>query len=87
MRPWWLVVSTVIPTMLMSAGGLYLAREITWRQAEIERLNWELQSECTETTSLAACRAICPDNYDWTLTVGSTTQAGRCSCVGGTVQQ
>lgn len=44
---WWLVLSMVVPALLVSAGGLYLAHEIAWRQAEIVRLNAELRA-CKE---------------------------------------
>ncbi len=41
---WWLAISVIVPALLTAAGGIYLAHEIAWRQAEIVRLSAELQA-------------------------------------------
>lgn len=39
---WWLITSTVIPTLVVSAGALYFARYLGKQQAEIVLLRTQL---------------------------------------------
>ena len=35
---WWLMGSVIVPALIAGAGSVYLAHEIAWRSAEIQRL-------------------------------------------------